>query len=138
MVLQHCDGGATVATSTDRVTRFSADLVDDAARAGEVEQRSARQQLEHWARLGRGVSQRTTASRRRIEAVLDGTLVDTALTPEEVVVYDAEIDARVEERLARDDHVERRAAEGFTSVALDEHGRMVEYRPDGTTVVLDQ
>ena len=126
-----------MSASTDRVTRLSASLVSDASQAGAVEQRSARQQLEHWARVGRSVSQRTTASRRRVEAVLAGVLPSASLSSEESVVYDAEIDAQIEERLVGDDHVARRTSEGHASVALDEAGRMVEYRPDGTTVILD-
>lgn len=126
-----------MATNSDRVTRLSASLVADASRAGVAEQRSARQQLEHWARVGRSVSQRTVASRRRVEAALSGELASAALSAEEGVVYDAEIDALLAERLSGDDHVARRTSEGHASVALDETGRLVEYRPDGTTVVLD-
>lgn len=126
-----------MATNSDRVTRLSASLVVDASRAGALEQRSARQQLEHWARVGRSVSQRTAASRRRVEAALSGEVSSASLTAEESVVYDAEIDAMLEERLSGDDHVVRRASDGNTSVALDESGRIVEYRLDGTSVVLD-
>lgn len=126
-----------MATDTDRVTRLSASLVSDAAKVGTLEHRSARQQLEHWARVGRSVSQRTSVSRRRIEAVLDGALPSASLGAEESAIYDAEIDALLEARLVGDDHVARRAAEGMTSVVLDEQGRIVEHRPDGTTDVLD-
>lgn len=124
--------------TTDRVTRLSASLVSDAARVGIEEQRSARQQLEHWVRVGRSVSQRTSASRRRVESALAGTLPSAALTEEESVVFDAEIDALIEERLDTMDHVARRAAAGFASVAMDDAGRMIEYHPDGSTSVLDQ
>ncbi|KAA0023318.1 TA system antitoxin ParD family protein [Antrihabitans cavernicola] len=122
--------------AVDRVTRFSAALVDEASREGTRENRSARQQLEHWARVGRGVSTRSTAARRRVEAALSGSLPIGDLSPEESVVFDSEIDALIEERLVQVDHVETRTAKGFSSVAVDDHGRMVEYRPDGTTVVL--
>lgn len=125
-----------MSTSTDRVTRLSAALVSDAAREGAREQRSARQQLEHWARLGRSVSQRTTASRRRVEAALACELPGESLTPEEEIVFDSEIDAQLEARLATDDHVHRRASDGFSSVIVDDEGRLVEYRPDGTYTFL--
>ena len=36
----------------DRVTRFAADLVDSAAAEGARQSRSAKQQLDHWARVG--------------------------------------------------------------------------------------
>jgi hypothetical protein len=83
------------------------------------------------------VSQRTSASRRRVEAALSGSLAIEALTDEESVVFDAELDANIEEGLSSIDHIARRTAEGLASVALDDQGRMIEYRPDGTTVVLD-
>ncbi|MFW0787793.1 hypothetical protein AAFP35_25135 [Gordonia sp. CPCC 206044] len=123
--------------TADKVTRFSAALVNEASNEGAREHRSARQQLEHWARVGQGVSARTSAARRRIEAALAGNLPIGSLTDEEAVVFDAEVDALLEERLGAVDHVEVRAAQGFSSVAVDDQGRMVEYRPDGTTVVLD-
>ena len=126
-----------MSTDSDRVTRLSATLVTDAAEAGRREQRSARQQLEHWARVGRSVSQRSTVARHRVERALLGALSPESLTDEESIVYDAEIDSRIEERLPGDDHVARRRANGFASVAVDESGNIVEFRPDGTTVVLD-
>ncbi|MGV9827288.1 MULTISPECIES: TA system antitoxin ParD family protein [unclassified Gordonia (in: high G+C Gram-positive bacteria)] len=122
--------------AADKVTRFSAALVDEAGAEGAREHRSARQQLEHWARVGRGVSIRTSAARRRVEAALAGSLPIGDLTAEESVVFDAEVDALIESRLDGTDHVDRRAAQGFSSVAVDDEGRVVEYRPDGTSVVL--
>ena len=46
----------------DRVTRVAADLMDSAAAEGARQSRSAKQQLDHWARGGREVS----VSRRRL------------------------------------------------------------------------
>jgi hypothetical protein len=40
----------------DRVTRVAADLFDSAVVQGARESRSAKQQLDHWARVGRSVS----------------------------------------------------------------------------------
>ncbi|QNG20597.1 hypothetical protein G4H71_10950 [Rhodococcus triatomae] len=119
-------------TSADKVTRFSPDLWGDAVTAGVREQRSARQQLEHWARVGRAVSDRSSTGRRRIESALAGTLPSAQLTTDEAVVFDAEIDASIEADLAEFDFVASRAQRGFTSVALDEQGELVEYGPDGS------
>jgi hypothetical protein len=58
----------------DRVTRFAADLVDAATVEGARQSRSAKQQLDHWARVGRAVSAQQTAARRRIEAAMAGQL----------------------------------------------------------------
>ena len=65
----------------DRVTRFASDLVDDAAAEGERENRSARQQLEHWARIGREVSSQRAVARRRVEAALRGRTPLAELSP---------------------------------------------------------
>ena len=48
--------------TADRVTRFAADLVDSATVEGARQSRSAKQQLDHWARVGRAVSSHQTRS----------------------------------------------------------------------------
>lgn len=123
--------------ATDKVTRMDADLVDSAIAEGRRQQRTGRQQLEHWALVGRSVTAHETASARRIQAVLDGNLPTTDLSNVEGRIFNAEIRARVTEDLAKADYRSNLAARGVTTVALDEAGRLVEYRPDGTTKVLD-
>jgi hypothetical protein len=120
----------------DRVTRFAADLVDSAAAEGARQSRSAKQQLDHWARVGRAVSATHTAPRRRVEAALAGQLATSELTVEEGVVFNAEISAAIEESLARTHYGDVLAAQGITTVALNEAGDIVEHRPDGSAVVL--
>lgn len=120
----------------DRVTRFAADLVDSAAAEGARQSRSAKQQLDHWARVGRAVSSQHTASRRRVEAALAGQLPTGELTVEEGVVFNAEVSAAIEESLARTNYGEVLAARGITTVALNEAGDVVAHRPDGSSVVL--
>ena len=84
----------------DRVTRVAADLVDSAAAEGARQSRSAKQQLDHWARVGRAVSSHQTASRCRVEAALAGNLDTNNLSEEEGLVFNAEISAAIEESLA--------------------------------------
>lgn len=120
----------------DRVTRVAADLIDSAAAEGARQSRSAKQQLDHWARVGRAVSTQQTASRRRVETALAGELAMSELTVEEGVVFNAEISASIEESLARTNYGDLLAARGITTVALNDAGEIVEYRPDGATVVL--
>ncbi len=120
----------------DRVTRVAADLVDSAAAEGARQSRSAKQQLDHWARVGRAVSSQHTAPRRRVEAALTGHLPISELTVEEGVVFNAEISAAIEESLARTNYGAALAGLGITTVALNEAGDIVEHRPDGTEVVL--
>ena len=120
----------------DRVTRVSADLFEAAAAEGARQSRSAKQQLDHWARVGRAVSTQHTASRRRVEAALAGHIDVAVLNTEEGVVFNAEVSAAVEERLARADYGAVLASRGITTVALDEDGQIVEHRPDGTESVV--
>ena len=120
----------------DRRTRFAADLLDSAAAEGARQSRSAKQQLDHWARVGRAVSSQQTAARRRVEVALAGELAVADLTEEEGVVFNAEISAGIQENLAEADYGRVLAGRGVTTVALNEAGEMVEHRPDGTSVVV--
>ena len=121
---------------SDRVTRVAADLMDSAASEGARQSRSAKQQLDHWARVGRAVSSQHTTSRRRVEAALSGQLATSDLTVEEGVVFNAEISAAIEESLARTNYGATLAGQGITTVALNDAGEIVEHRPDGTKGVL--
>ena len=121
----------------DRVTRFAADLVESAAVEGARQSRSAKQQLDHWARVGRAVSNQHTAPRRRVEAALAGELPLADLSVDEGVVFNAEISAATDEGLSRTDYGQVLAERGITTVALDDAGNIVEHRPDGTSAVLD-
>ncbi|MCV7278948.1 hypothetical protein H7J88_04730 [Mycolicibacterium flavescens] len=122
--------------SEDRVTRFAADLIDSAAAEGARQSRSAKQQLDHWARVGRAVSSQQSAARRKVESALAGDTPLRDLTAEEAVVFNAEIAAAIEESLASTDYGAALAARGVTTVAIDENGDIVQYRPDGTASVL--
>ncbi len=73
----------------DKPTRVAADLMADAVVAGARESRSAKQQLDHWARVGRAVSAQQTAARLRVEAALAGTLDLSELSDEEAVTFNA-------------------------------------------------
>lgn len=123
--------------AADRVTRFAADLIDSAAAEGARQSRSTKQQLDHWARVGRAVSTQQSASRRRVEAALAGDLEIGELTVEEGVVFNAEISAAIEENLARANYGDVLMARGVTTVALNEAGEIVEHRPDGSSAVVE-
>jgi ParD-like antitoxin of type II bacterial toxin-antitoxin system len=123
--------------AADKVTRFAADLVDAAAVEGARHSRSTKQQLDHWARVGRTVSAHHSTARRRVEAALAGSLPLSELSPEERLVANAELDAAIAERLGTVDYGDVLVAEGVVTVALDDEGRLVRHGPDGTTALLD-
>ena len=115
-----------MADAADRVTRVAADLFEAAAVEGARQRRSAKQQLDHWARIGRAVSTQHTASRRRVEAALAGEIDVDALNIEEGVVFNAETAAAVEEKLAHTNYGAVLASRGITTVTLGDDGRIIE------------
>jgi deoxyxylulose-5-phosphate synthase len=119
--------------STARPSRIAADLFESATRVGKLESRSATQQLDHWARVGRNVSMHQTAARRRVEAALAGTVELADLSPDEQIVVNAELDVAIAEQARRTSFGSELAAEGITTVALGDDGILVAYHPDGTT-----
>lgn len=124
--------------SADKVTRFDADLVDSAIAEGRRQHRTGRQQLEYWARVGRALTAHESASLARVESALSGNRPTTDLTEPEGRAFNAAIRARVGEHLASADYRETLKERGITTVALDDDGRIIEYRPDGTTRIVDQ
>ena len=115
-------------------TRIASDLYAAAQQVAVRESRSAAEQVNHWARVGQSVAMHRSASRRRIDAVLAGTLPMSVLRPDEREVVNAELDAAISERAQS---TPLGPAAGVTTVALDDDGRLVEYRPDGTSALLD-
>jgi hypothetical protein len=119
-------------TLPDRPTRVAQDLLDSAGVEGARQSRSAKQQLDHWARVGRAVSMKQTAARRRVEAALAGELPERDLTPDEQTVFNAELDASISQAARGISFGEVLAARGVTTVALNEKGVLTRYHPDGT------
>jgi hypothetical protein len=122
-----------MASAGDRTIRVPSDLFDSARVEGAKENRSAEQQLEHWTRIGQVACARESAAGRRVEAALAGRLPVERLTAAEAAAFDAEVQARVEARLRTTDVGAVLAGRGVTTVALDEHETLTEYRPDGTS-----
>lgn len=121
----------------DRMTRFDADLVDAALDEGRRENRSGRQQLEHWTQIGRMFSAYETATRRRMADAIRGQLPLSALSTDERLVANVEIDVATRERAARTSFGRALLKAGLTAVALDDHGALIEFGPDGTRRPID-
>jgi hypothetical protein len=121
----------------DHMTRFDAELFEAAADEGRREHRSARQQLEHWTRLGREISAHETSARRRIAAALRGEMPLSALANEERFVANVELDVSIRERAAATSFGRSLLKSGMTAVALDQNGVLTEFHPDGSSRPLD-
>ena len=119
--------------TADRPTRFAADLLDDAAVEGARQSRSAKQQLDHWVRLGRTLERRHGATLR---SVLDGSVALADLDGHTQMAVNAALDADIDERAAGASLGGSALAHGTPVVALDDSGALVRYLPDGTTEIL--
>ena len=117
----------------DRMTRFDNELFESAVAEGRREHRSARQQLEHWTRLGRELSAHETAARHRIEAAVRGEVALSELGTEERAVANVELDIALRDLAANTSFGRSLLVAGTTAVALDEHGELREFDPDGTS-----
>ena len=114
----------------DRPPRFAADLFESAAVEGQRQSRSAKQQLDHWARVGRAVEMQGPASMRRTQSA-------TELSAQDALVANAEIDVAIWEQVQRVSFGSVLAYEGVTTVALDETGALLRYHPDGSVSALN-
>ena len=117
-------------SAPDRPTRFAADLLESAAVEGQRQSRSAKQQLDHWARVGRAVEMQGPTHWRRTQSA-------TELSAQEALVANAEIDVAIWEQVQRVSFGSVLASEGVTTVALDETGALLRYHPDGSVSALD-
>ena len=117
-------------SAPDRPTRFAADLLESAAVEGQRQSRSAKQQLDHWARVGRAVEMQGPAHWRRTQSA-------TELSSQEALVVNAEIEVAIWEQVQRVSFGSVLASEGVTTVALNETGALLRYHPDGSVSALD-
>jgi hypothetical protein len=117
--------------ASDKVVRLEAELVEAAADTGRRERRSARQQLEHWARIGQAFCAHESATRRHIEAAVRGDLPISELSEEERLVANTELDVAIRERAAAAEFGQERLDAGLSAVAVDESGNLVRFYPDG-------
>lgn len=111
--------------ATTSPARIDDDLYASAKIVGELESRSASQQVVHWARIGREVEASGHISARRIAQVLDGSHRYDELDAEEQALVRSEWAERIEARRRALDLSERFATEGREWVELDADGNVV-------------
>jgi hypothetical protein len=87
----------------ERVTRFDEVLFESAAAEGSRQSRSARQQLEHWARLGAALSAQVESPVNRVRLAVEGTIAQRDLTLDEARQFDAAVAVRIDDAVARAD-----------------------------------
>jgi hypothetical protein len=97
----------------------------------------AEQRLGYRTRDGRAVSRPTAATYRRVEAALAGELDERELNAEERVQFNVELDSSISEAAHAIAVGRALATRGETTVALNEHGRLMRYFPDGTTTPVE-
>ncbi len=110
-------------------TRIDGELHASAAMAGGVMSRSATQQLNHWARIGREVEASESISQRSVAEVLNGRRQYDELNAHEQAVVRAEWAERLEARLEALDLGDELAGEGRAYAELDDAGRVAVHRP---------
>ena len=106
--------------------RIDEELFEQARTAGQLNSRSATQQLSHWARIGRALEASQLLNHRDIARVLSGQLAyDTLSDPDQALVR-VEWERRIEEARAGLDLSADFAAASDSWSGLDESGRVVQ------------
>jgi hypothetical protein len=106
--------------------RIDDDLYASAKLAGEVQSRSASQQVVHWARIGREVEASRSISQREVAEVLAGSRSYDSLSPKAQAVVRAEWSVRIDERRSALNLAEEFVAQGRSWVELDDSGAVVQ------------
>lgn len=112
-------------------TRVTGDLATAAASVAAMEHRTATEQINYWARIGMQVERSTSASSRRVMAVVTGDAQFSTLSPEERTVVHATVDARMAERTATQRFGRELRKAGRVTVSIDDEGNLIEIAPDG-------
>ena len=111
--------------ATTSPARIDDDLYASAKLAGEVQSRSASQQVVHWARIGREIEASSSISQREVADVLTGSRSYDALSPKEQALVRAEWSIQFDERRAALNLAEEFAAQGRSWVEVDDSGAVV-------------
>ena len=115
--------------TTTSPTRVDDELYASAKLVGPVMDRSAAQQIAHWARLGREIEASGQLSYRDITAALEGRVSYDELGPREQAVVRAEWAERLEARRAALDLAATFTAAGHAFAELDDDGQVVVHAP---------
>lgn len=106
-------------------TRIDGDLFEAAKAAGRVHSRSAAQQLDHWARIGRELEASPAVTHDAIERVLTGRAAYDEVNDQAQAVVRATWDEQITARIAGLDFTERLEASGLPWAEGDEDGDVI-------------
>jgi hypothetical protein len=112
--------------ATTSPARIDDDLYASAKLVGEVQSRSASQQVVHWARIGRELEASASVSHKDIDAALAGSRAYDTLTAKEQAVVRAEWASRMDSVRQSLDLADQFAAAGRSWAELDDDGNVVE------------
>lgn len=112
-------------SKAERVTRFDEALFETAAAEGSRQSRSARQQLEHWARLGAALSAQVESPLNRVRLALEGTIAQRDLGLDEARQFDAAIAVRIDDAVAGADFASAPLPD-FADASPDPHRVLVD------------
>lgn len=110
-------------------TRIDDDLFAAAQQIGPLQSRSAAQQVNHWARIGRALETANGVSQRRVNEVLAGSRDYDDLSDEEQAFIRAEWAERIESTRNSLNLAAEFAAAGRSYVELDADGNVVRRDP---------
>jgi len=105
--------------------RIDGNLVEAAKRAGKIHRRSAAQQLDYWARIGRELESAPGVSHDAIERVLTGRLPYDEAGEHAQAVVRAAWDEGIAQRIAALDLTDELAAAGRPWAESDDEGLTV-------------
>lgn len=111
--------------ATTSPARIDDELYASAKLAGDVQSRSASQQVAHWARIGREIEASASISHRDIAEVLSGSRSYDTLGAKEQAVVRAEWAGRMDRLRGELNLAEEFAAAARGWVELDDAGRVV-------------
>jgi ParD-like antitoxin of type II bacterial toxin-antitoxin system len=118
--------------ATTSPARIDDDLYASAKLVGEIESRSASQQVVHWARIGRELEASASTSHRAIAEVLAGGREYDSLSIEEQAVVRAEWQVRMDVGRVTLNLAEQFRAEGRTRwVTADDNGDVIHHNTTG-------
>jgi hypothetical protein len=113
-------------------TRIDGELFEAAKVAGEIQSRSAAQQLDHWARIGRELETSPMITHGAISKVLTGRAPYDDLPDRAQAVIRVAWDEQISARIAGLDFEERLQEAGLPWVEADADGHAVVRNPDAT------